>query len=62
MAESSAVPLRANDIHLAFGPNAVLRGVDLDVPAGTTAAMIGPSGSGKSTLRTLNRLYEPQRG
>ena len=54
--------MRANDIHLAFGPNAVLRGVDLDVPAGTTAAMIGPSGSGKSTLRTLNRLYEPQRG
>jgi polar amino acid transport system ATP-binding protein len=31
--------------------------------AGTTAAVIGPSGSGKSTLlRTLNRLYEPDRG
>jgi polar amino acid transport system ATP-binding protein len=56
MAESSAVSLRANDIHLAFGPNAVLRGVDLDVPAGTTAAVIGPLGAGKSTLlRTLNR-------
>ena len=40
-----------------------LRGVDLDVPAGTTTAVIGPSGSGKSTLlRTLNRLYEPDRG
>ena len=51
------------DIHLSFGPNAVLRGVDIDVPAGTTAAVIGPSGSGKSTLlRTLNRLYEPDRG
>jgi polar amino acid transport system ATP-binding protein len=60
---SSAVSLAANDIHLAFGPNAVLRGVDIDVPAGTTAAVIGPSGSGKSTLlRTLNRLYEPDRG
>lgn len=35
----------------------------LDVPAGTTAAIIGPSGSGKSTLlRSLNRLYEPDRG
>lgn len=57
------VSLSANDIHLAFGPNAVLRGVDLDVPAGTTTAVIGPSGSGKSTLlRTLNRLYEPDRG
>ena len=51
------------DIHLSFGPNAVLRGVDIDVPAGTTAAVIGPSGSGKSTLlRTLNRLYEPDSG
>ncbi|AKK30072.1 amino acid ABC transporter ATP-binding protein [Mycobacterium sp. EPa45] len=57
------VSLASNDIHLAFGTNQVLRGVDLDVPAGTTTAVIGPSGSGKSTLlRTLNRLYEPDRG
>ena len=57
------VSLACKDIHLAFGPNAVLRGVDIDVPAGTTAAVIGPSGSGKLTLlRTLNRLYEPDRG
>ncbi len=57
------VSLSARDIHLSFGPNSVLNGVDLDVPAGTTAAVIGPSGSGKSTLlRTLNRLYEPERG
>ncbi|BBX33190.1 ABC transporter ATP-binding protein [Mycolicibacterium mageritense DSM 44476 = CIP 104973] len=58
-----AVSLAATGIHLSFGPNAVLRGVDLDVPAGTTTAVIGPSGSGKSTLlRTLNRLYEPDSG
>ncbi|MEZ0356334.1 amino acid ABC transporter ATP-binding protein [Mycobacterium sp. SA01] len=57
------VSLACKDIHLAFGTNKVLRGVDLDVPAGSTTAVIGPSGSGKSTLlRTLNRLYEPDRG
>ncbi|HET9875855.1 MAG TPA: amino acid ABC transporter ATP-binding protein, partial [Mycobacterium sp.] len=57
------VSLAGKDIHLSFGRNAVLRGVDLDVPAGSTVAVIGPSGSGKSTmLRTLNRLYEPDRG
>jgi polar amino acid transport system ATP-binding protein len=63
MAGFEPVSLAATDIHVAFGPNKVLRGVDIDVPAGKTAAVIGPSGSGKSTLlRTLNRLYEPDRG
>lgn len=57
------VSLAAKGIHLSFGNHTVLRGVDLDVPAGTTAAIIGPSGSGKSTmLRTLNRLHEPTHG
>lgn len=63
MSAPQPVALAAKGIHLSFGPNAVLRGVDLDVPAGTTTAVIGPSGSGKSTLlRILNRLYEPDRG
>jgi polar amino acid transport system ATP-binding protein len=59
----TSVSLAAKGIELSFGTQAVLRGVDLDVPAATTTAIIGPSGSGKSTLlRTLNRLYEPDRG
>ncbi|KOX12267.1 peptide ABC transporter ATP-binding protein [Micromonospora sp. NRRL B-16802] len=63
IATTTSVSLDARDVHLAFGPNRVLRGVDLTVPRGATACVIGPSGSGKSTLlRTLNRLIEPDRG
>jgi polar amino acid transport system ATP-binding protein len=57
------VSLAAKDIRQSFGGNKVLRGVDLEVPAGSTAVVIGPSGSGKSTLlRALNRLREPDSG
>ncbi|MCX5070112.1 amino acid ABC transporter ATP-binding protein [Micromonospora lupini] len=60
---TTSVSVEARDVHLAFGPNRVLRGVDLTVRRGATACVIGPSGSGKSTLlRTLNRLIEPDRG
>ncbi|SCE71456.1 amino acid ABC transporter ATP-binding protein, PAAT family [Micromonospora coriariae] len=60
---TTSVSLDVRDVHLAFGPNRVLRGVDLAVPRGATACVIGPSGSGKSTLlRTINRLIEPDRG
>ncbi|WBB68008.1 amino acid ABC transporter ATP-binding protein [Micromonospora sp. WMMD812] len=60
---TTSVSLGVRDVHLAFGANRVLRGVDLDVARGATACVIGPSGSGKSTLlRTINRLIEPDRG
>jgi polar amino acid transport system ATP-binding protein len=60
---TGSVSLAGKGIHLAFGPNKVLRGVDITAPAGNTVAVIGPSGSGKSTLlRTLNRLHEPNQG
>lgn len=59
----TSVSLAGKDIHLSFGTNKVLRGVSIDVPAGTTTTVIGPSGSGKSTLlRALNRLHEPEQG
>jgi len=37
----------------------ILRGIDLDIPAGGTLAVVGPSGAGKSTLaRLLYRFYD----
>ncbi|WP_040517373.1 amino acid ABC transporter ATP-binding protein [Gordonia neofelifaecis] len=58
-----AVSLTGENLHLSFGDNHVLRGIDIHVEAGTTTTVIGPSGSGKSTLlRVLNRLHEPQQG
>jgi polar amino acid transport system ATP-binding protein len=46
-------------VHKWFGHHHVLRGIDLTVPRGTVATVLGPSGSGKSTaLRCINQLEE----
>jgi ABC-type multidrug transport system fused ATPase/permease subunit len=41
----------------------VLHGIDLEVPAGTTVALVGHTGAGKSTIaKLLARFYEPTDG
>jgi polar amino acid transport system ATP-binding protein len=49
----------ARGVRKSFGQFEVLKGIDLNVPTGTVACIIGPSGSGKSTfLRCINHLEE----
>jgi ATP-binding cassette subfamily B protein len=62
--EPVAGAVRFQDVHFAYatGPE-VLRGLDLDVPAGETHAVVGLTGAGKSTIvKLLLRLYEPTGG
>ena len=57
-ADGSVIPaVEAVQVHKAFGPLHVLKGIDLTVMPGTVTVILGPSGSGKSTfLRLINQL------
>jgi len=56
--------VRFDNVAFGYEPERIiLKGVTLDVPAGTSLAVVGPSGAGKSTLaRLLYRFYDPTAG
>ncbi|MBM0277174.1 ABC transporter ATP-binding protein [Micromonospora tarensis] len=57
--------LRLEDVTFGYpgSDTAALAGVTLDVPAGTSLALVGETGSGKSTLAGLvSRLHDPTGG
>ena len=56
--------VRFEDVSFGYEPGRrILDGVDLDIPAGTSCAIVGPSGAGKSTIaRLAYRFYDPQAG
>jgi ATP-binding cassette subfamily B protein len=56
--------VRFEDVRFGYGTGPeVLHGIELDVPAGTTVALVGHTGAGKSTIaKLLARFYDPLEG
>lgn len=51
--------IKVNDLHLYYGENHALKGVNMEIQENAITALIGPSGCGKSTfLKTLNRMND----
>ncbi len=58
-----ATALTAEQLRFSYGSQPALQGLDLEVAAGQTYALLGPNGSGKSTLfRLISTLAAMQQG
>jgi daunorubicin resistance ABC transporter ATP-binding subunit len=55
--------IQTEDLAKNFENTPAVRGVSLDVPAGTVLGLLGPNGAGKTTMvRMLSTLVKPDRG
>jgi ATP-binding cassette subfamily B multidrug efflux pump len=55
--------IQFRNLSFAYNGTAVLKDINLDIPAGTSLAIVGPTGSGKTTLVSLiPRIYDAPRG
>jgi iron(III) transport system ATP-binding protein len=55
--------LEVQALHLAYGDNAILKGVSMGLRQGEVVSLLGPSGSGKTTLlRAVAGLEQPRQG
>jgi len=62
--KASAREVIFKNIHFSYRTGReVLHGIDLQIPAGTSLALVGPTGAGKTTLATLvARFHDPSSG
>jgi ATP-binding cassette subfamily B protein len=55
--------VRFDSVRFGYRKAVVLPGLDLDIPAGQTVALVGETGAGKTTVaRLLARFYDPNAG
>ena len=61
--ESAGRRVRFEAVQFGYRDALVLPGLDLDIPAGQTVALVGETGAGKTTIaRLLGRFYDPGAG
>ncbi len=61
--ENNGYLIKVHDLHRSFDGQNVLNGIDLNVKAGETVAVLGQSGTGKSVLlKLIVRLLNPDSG
>jgi len=52
-----------DNVSFAYGEKVVLKNASIQIPAGTSCALVGESGAGKSTfVKLLMRFYDPTQG